>query len=50
MDFALQQQAGEVLELLSRAQNTFGGERPPADAPAFAPPQDLEHNLGGGWF
>ena len=50
MDFALQQQAGEVLELLSRAQNVFGGEHPPADAPAFVPPPDLEYHLGGGWF
>ena len=47
---ALQQQTAEVLRLLSRAQAVFGGGAPPADPPTFAPPRDLENNLGLGFF
>jgi hypothetical protein len=50
VDIALQNQAREVLDVLSRAQKVFGGERPPADPPAFVPPRDLERDLGSGWF
>ncbi|HYB35756.1 MAG TPA: hypothetical protein VEF72_08240 [Mycobacterium sp.] len=50
MDIELQQQASYVLAVLSRAQKVFGGDRPPADPPAFVPPPDLEQNLGCGWF
>ncbi|BBZ15060.1 hypothetical protein [Mycobacterium branderi] len=50
MDSALQRQASEVLNVLSRAQKVFGGDTAPADPPAFAPPPDLEHNLGLGRF
>jgi hypothetical protein len=46
----LQEQTREVLGVLSRAQKVFGGERPPADPPAFVPPPDLEQDLGRGWF
>jgi len=50
VDIGLQQQASYVLAVLSRAQKVFGGDRPPADPPAFVPPPDLEQNLGCGWF
>jgi hypothetical protein len=47
---ALLHQASDVLALLDRAQQLFGGDRPPADPPAFVAPVDLEDNLGRGWF
>jgi hypothetical protein len=47
---ALQQQTNTVLSLLARAQNVFGGERPPADPPAFVAPADLEDDLGCGRY
>jgi hypothetical protein len=50
VDAALHQEATNVLGLLSRAQQLFGGAAPPADPPAFAAPRDLEADLGGGWF
>ena len=50
MDAALHQQVTHVLGVLSRAQQLFGGDVPPADPPAFAAPPDLEADLGGGWF
>ena len=50
MDTALHQQATNVLGLLSRAQQLFGGQEPPADPPAFVAPPDLEADLGHGWF
>ena len=49
MDAALHQEATNVLRLLSRAQQLFGGD-PPADPPAFVAPPGLEADLGGGWF
>lgn len=39
-----------MLELLDRAQQVFGGETEPADAPAFAPAPDLERDLGRGSY
>ena len=48
MDAALHQEASNVLGLLSRAQQVFGGQAPPADPPAFVAPPDLEANLGRG--
>jgi hypothetical protein len=50
VDAALQEQADNVLVVLSRVQRVFGGDRPPADPPAFLPPRDLEDNLGRGSF
>ena len=50
MDAALHQEASNVLGLLSRARQLFGGDVPPADPPAFVAPPDLEADLGGGWF
>jgi hypothetical protein len=50
VDIALQQQARNVLDVLSRAHKVFGGDRPPADPPAFVAPRDLEDNLGRGFF
>jgi hypothetical protein len=50
VDPALLQQASDVLAVLNRAQQLFGGDRPPADPPAFVAPADLEDNLGRGWF
>jgi hypothetical protein len=47
---ALQQEASNVLAVLSRGTQLFGGDVPPADPPAFVAPLDLEHNLGRGWF
>ncbi|MDQ1732233.1 MAG: hypothetical protein QOK10_2392 [Pseudonocardiales bacterium] len=47
---ALHHEASYTLELLAKAQQLFGGPAAPADPPAFVPPPDLEHNLGGGWF
>lgn len=46
----MQQQTREVLDMLSRAKNVFGGDTPPQDPPAFVPPPDLEQELGRGWF
>jgi hypothetical protein len=50
VDAALQNQAIEVLRMLSRARQLFGGDAPPADPPAFIAPAELEDNLGGGWY
>ena len=50
MDRALQQEATNVLAVLARARQLFGGDQPPADPPAFMAPPDLEQNLGRGWF
>ncbi len=47
---ALHHEASNALDLLSHAQQLFGGTAAPADPPAFVAPPDLEHNLGGGWF
>jgi hypothetical protein len=46
VDLALEQPTNSVLDVLSRARKVFGGERPPADAPAFVPPRELEDDLG----
>lgn len=50
MDPALAHQASNVLALLNRAQQLFGGGQPPADPPAFVAPADLEDGLGRGRF
>jgi hypothetical protein len=50
VDPALEQQAGNVLVVLNRARQLFGGDRPSADPPAFVAPADLEDDLGRGWF
>ncbi len=50
MDPALLHQASNVLAVLNRAQQLFGGDQPPADPPAFVAPADLEDDLGRGWF
>ena len=50
MSNALHHEASHTLDLLARVQQLFGGETAPADPPAFVPPPDLEHHLGGGWF
>lgn len=50
MEHALQQEASNVLAVLSRVKQLFGGDEPPADPPAFVAPLDLECNLGRGWF
>jgi hypothetical protein len=50
VDAALHQEATNVLGLLSRAQQLFGGDAPPADPPAFVAPPELETDLGCGWF
>jgi hypothetical protein len=47
---ASHQQATEVLGLLSRAQQLFGGAAAPAEPPPFVAPRDLEADLGRGWF
>ena len=47
---ALHHEARTTLDLLSRAQQLFGGQTAPADPPAFVAPPDLEDNLGAGWF
>lgn len=50
MDVGVQHQVTHVLAVLSRAQQVFGADRPPADTPVFAAPRDLEDNLGHGRF
>jgi hypothetical protein len=50
VDAALHQEASNVLGVLSRAQQLFGGQALPADPPAFVAPTDLEADLGRGWF
>lgn len=50
MDDGVRQQAREVLDVLSRARNVFGGNTTPDRPPAFAPPTDLEQDLGRGLF
>jgi hypothetical protein len=50
VDPALQQEASNVLAMLSRVQRLFGGDAPPADPPAFVAPPDVEADLGRGWF
>jgi hypothetical protein len=47
---ALHHEARNTLDLLSRAQQLFGGQTRPADPPAFVAPPDLEDDLGEGWF
>jgi hypothetical protein len=46
----LRQQASAVLDVLSRVQKVFGGDCAPAAPPAFAPPRDLEKDVGRGAF
>jgi hypothetical protein len=50
VDAALHQEATNVLGLLSRAQQLFGGQAPPAEPPAFVAPPDLEADLGRARF
>jgi hypothetical protein len=50
VDTALHQEVTDVVGLLSRAQQLFNGQDPPADPPAFVAPPDLEADLGRGWF
>lgn len=50
MEPTLQQETNQVLDMLDRVQQLFGGERLPADPPAFVPPVGLEDDLGRGWF
>jgi hypothetical protein len=50
VDAALHQKATNVLGLLSRTRQLFGGDVPPADPPPFVAPPDLEADLGRGWF
>ena len=50
MEPALQQETSDVLGMLGRVQRLFGGDRLPADPPAFVPPAGLEDDLGRGWF
>ena len=50
MDAALHEETTNVLGLLNRAQQLFGGQATPADPPAFIAPPDLEADLGRGWF
>ena len=50
MDVGLELQVNRALGVLSRAQKVFGGGRPPADPPVFAPSRELEDNLGRGHF
>jgi hypothetical protein len=46
----LEQEADTVLAVLSRAQDVFGGDIPPAAPPGFAVGRDLEDDLGRGYF
>jgi hypothetical protein len=46
----LEQEAQQVLGIVSHAQHVFGGDVPPAEPPAFAPRCDLEGDLGRGYF
>jgi hypothetical protein len=50
VDAALHQETTNVLGLLSRVQQLFGGQAPPADPPPFVALVDLEADLGRGWF
>jgi hypothetical protein len=50
VDPVLARQASNVLELLHRARQVFGGETVPADPPAFSTPPDLEGDLGRGSY
>jgi len=50
VDVGVELQVNRVLAVLSRAQTVFGGGRPPADPPVFAPVRELEDHLGRGFF
>lgn len=50
MNPRLEQEAQQVLGVVSHAQHVFGGGVPPTEPPAFAPRRDLEDDLGGGYF
>ena len=51
MDSALHHEASHTLELLAKVSSfSVALCCRTADPPAFVPPPDLEHNLGGGWF
>ncbi|WP_425004968.1 hypothetical protein [Mycolicibacterium sp. S3B2] len=45
MESGLQQQASEVLDLVTRAKQVFGGDGTPQGPPAFAAPRDLEDGI-----
>jgi len=46
----LNKNADTVLRALARAQHLFGGQTSSSPPPEFAPPRDLEDNLGLGFF
>jgi hypothetical protein len=46
----LQQQTSTVMTALIHAQALYGGSAPPHQPRPFAPPPDLEADLGGGWM
>jgi hypothetical protein len=46
----LEQEADTVLGLVHRAQNVFGGDKPPTEPPQFAADRHIEDNLGRGYF
>lgn len=50
MNSRLEQEAQQVLGVVSHAQHVFGGDVPLAEPPAFAPRRDLEDDLGRGYF
>ncbi|WP_158220767.1 hypothetical protein [Mycobacterium lehmannii] len=50
MESGLQQQASEILDLVSRAKKVFGGDSVPERPPAFAPPGDLEEAISRDCF
>lgn len=50
MNSRLEQEAQQVLGVVSHTQHVFGGDVPPAEPPEFAPRRDLEDDLGRGYF
>lgn len=50
MSVKVNKNADTVLRALAHAQHIFGGQAAPTPPPDFAPPRDLEDNLGLGYF
>jgi hypothetical protein len=50
VDADLHQETTNVLGLLSRVQQLFGGDAPPVDPPAFTTAPGLEADLGRARF
>ncbi|MFA1703542.1 hypothetical protein ACDT10_11540 [Mycobacterium intracellulare] len=50
MNSRLEQEAQQVLGVVSHARHVFGGDVPPTEPPVFAPRRDLEDDLGLGHF